>query len=104
MPKIYIKCKSVLLKKSLELFLGDSISNYETCELVITDYAVKTKKPVIVIGKDLVKPFSREMLMQKINAKIPPLERTAGLEQKIQAIIEEFTAKLTGAIRARDER
>ncbi|MGE4295707.1 MAG: hypothetical protein AB7E49_08400 [Campylobacterales bacterium] len=63
MPGISILCDSVLLKRALESFLGDRISAYGTCDLVISDKPRQIDKPVLVIGEHLPKPFSRTQLL-----------------------------------------
>jgi len=67
--KVALVCESPLLKKSLELYLKDSVCSYETCDFVISDKAVKSKKPILFIGKredaTLKVPFSKEEVLSK---------------------------------------
>jgi len=67
--KVALVCESPLLKKSLELYLKESVSSYGECDFVISDKAVKSKKPVLFIGKrqdaTLSVPFSKEEVLSK---------------------------------------
>jgi len=67
--KVALVCESPLLKKSLEIYLKEHISDYESCDFVITDRAVKSKKPVLFIGKrenaTLKTPFTKEQVLSK---------------------------------------
>jgi len=67
--KIALACESPLLKKSLQLYFKESVSSYEECDFVISDKQVKSKKPVLFIGKRkdavLKVPFSKEQLLSK---------------------------------------
>lgn len=60
-------CDSILIKKSLEIFLEDYISPYEQCDVVISDRKLSTEKPLCFIGAgedaDIRKPFSRAQLV-----------------------------------------
>ncbi len=67
--KVALVCDSPLLKKSLELYLKESVSSYAECDFVISDRAVKSKKPVLFIGKQqdatLSVPFSKAEVLSK---------------------------------------
>ncbi len=67
--KVALVCDSPLLKKSLQLYLKESVSSYEECDFVISDRVVKSKKPVLHIGKEkdatLQVPFSKEEVLSK---------------------------------------
>ncbi len=67
--KVALVCDSPLLKKSLEIYLKESVSAYEECDFVISDKKVKSKKPVLFIGKEegavLKVPFSKEEVLSK---------------------------------------
>ncbi len=67
--KVALVCDSPLLKKSLELYLKEHVSSYEESDFVISDRAVKSKKPVLYIGKrhdaTLSVPFSKEEVLSK---------------------------------------
>ncbi len=67
--KVALVCESPLLKKSLELYLKGYVSSYGACDFVISDRAVKSKKPVLFIGKvkdaSLRVPFSKKEVLSK---------------------------------------
>ena len=67
--KVALVCDSLLLKKSLEIYLKEHISDYAGCDFVITDRAVKSKKPVLRIGRGakaaLKVPFSKEQVLSQ---------------------------------------
>jgi hypothetical protein len=67
--KVALVCESLLLKKSLEIYLKEYICDYKSCDFVITDRAVKSKKPVLRIGKGLDAtlrvPFTKEQALSK---------------------------------------
>ena len=67
--KVALVCESPLLKKSLEIYLKECVSSYEACDFVITDRVVKSKKPVLFIGKQkdatMRVPFSKEEALSK---------------------------------------
>lgn len=67
--KVALVCESPLLKKSLELYLKEHVSSYEDCDFVISDRAVKSKKPILFIGKrqdaTLKVPFSKEEVLSQ---------------------------------------
>ena len=65
--KIAIECKCLLLAKSLELFLKDQICPKEEANLIICDYEYKSDKMLLVLGKDLNVPFTKESLISAIN-------------------------------------
>lgn len=111
--KVALVCESPLLKKSLELYLKENVSTYEACDFVISDRAVKSKKPVLYIGKredaSLSVPFSKEQMLSKAqqfynyHAEVDVKDREVLDEvlsrlnkkhkEKIEKIIREFHAK-----------
>ena len=110
--KVALVCESPLLKKSLELYLKENVSTYEACDFVISDMAVKSKKPVLYIGKrkdaTISVPFSKNQILSKTQQfynqnlvgesdKAVMDEIVAGLnkkhKEKIEKIIREFHEK-----------
>lgn len=67
--KVALVCDSPLLQKSLELYLKEHVCSYEESDFVISDRAVKSKKPILFIGKrkgaTLCVPFSKEEVLSK---------------------------------------
>lgn len=68
--KIALACKSLLLTKSLEIFLKNNISSYKKCDFVISDSRLDIDKPLFVISNntsDLKMPFSESSLMIELD-------------------------------------
>ena len=108
--KIALVCDSPLLKKSLQLYFKESMSDYDACDFVISDKKVKSNKPVLFIGKQkdasLKVPFSKEQLLSKAqqfyqnhaSEDAQVLERELAKlnkkhKEKLERIIKEFHAK-----------
>lgn len=118
--KVAVVCNSVLLKKSLELFLRDKLSDFASCDVVVSDRKFECDKPILVVSSqkdaDIKKPFGRAKLMsmldgyendQKIKQEVlhPKAEvkkPEESLESDINEILREFTQKITEAIKARN--
>ncbi len=94
--KVALVCESPLLQKSLELYLKAHISSYEACDFVISDRAVKSKKPVLFIGKrkdaSLQVPFSKEQVLSLTQQFY--LRHLPRQEQSDEALLDEVLAKL----------
>lgn len=108
--KIYVKCESPLLKKSLEIFLKDKISPYANCDFVVSDKKLEVEKPVFIVGDDkyIKKPFSKSKLLKALEAfyNRPKQERLKSapreplsLEKKVSIITEKFVRELLRVIR-----
>ena len=68
--KIALACKSLLLTKSLEVFLKNSISSYKKSDFVISDRKLDIDKPLFVISQNdssLTTPFSHSSLMIELD-------------------------------------
>lgn len=67
--KIAIACKSMLLKKSLEIFLKDNITSYKSCDFAISDQFITIDKPLMVVGHieeaDIKIPFSKAVILME---------------------------------------
>jgi len=68
--KIALACKSLLLTKTLEIFLKKNISSYKKCDFVISDNKIEIDKPLFVISgntSNLQAPFSESALMIELD-------------------------------------
>jgi len=68
--KIALACKSLLLTKSLEIFLKTKISSYKKCDFVISDSRIEIDKPLFVISgntSNLQAPFPASALMIELD-------------------------------------
>jgi len=93
MVKIFLKCRSLLLKKALEIFFNNNLAEYKNCDVVISDHTVKTKKPIIIIGKDIKKPFSKKTIQNKIREILKDKYKN-NVEEQIEKATKEFATKL----------
>ncbi len=68
--KIALACKSLLVTKSLEIFLKKHLSSYKRCDFVISDYEIDVDKPVFLISdkiSNLQIPFSKSSLIIELD-------------------------------------
>ncbi|WP_456452418.1 hypothetical protein [Hydrogenimonas sp.] len=95
--KIAIDCRSTLLEKSLRKFLQGMLAPEPSCDIVVSDHAPATEKPVLRIGTDdeadLHKPFSRSQLMIKLEEKLQheksrELTRAFSVEEEEESLEE----------------
>ena len=92
--KIALACQSVLLEKSLEIFLKSYITPYKQCDFVISDKEIEIDKPLFQIANDdsdLVMPFSKSALILKVENN--------ELEQKITKLTDNFRDDLVSVIK-----
>jgi hypothetical protein len=116
--KVALACRSALLEQSLEKFLKNRLVSPEDADLLITDYPMRSDRPVFRIGMDkdadLQKPFSRSQLMIRLEEKVQrqlQKEKIASLaeetepasqkslEEKIEALTRRFVTELTHTIK-----
>ncbi len=103
--KVSLVCESPLLQKSLEIYLKPYLSTYEACDFVITDREVRSKKPVLVIGKredaTLQVPFSKEEALSKTQLFF---EHHLGEKEEDDLRLEEALASLKKSHREKIEK
>jgi predicted ribosome quality control (RQC) complex YloA/Tae2 family protein len=111
--KIALACQSMLLEKSLEIFLKGYITPYKQCDFVISDKNIEIDKPIFYIAdekSDLVLPFSKSTLMLKIEKfydskfkKEPKVKTkkvdTKKLEKEITKLTDNFRNDLVSIIK-----
>jgi hypothetical protein len=88
--KVKIECDSPLLQKSLEYFLKDYLDENG---VVITD---NHEKDGIIIGKDIIKPFSKTTLLLQLEKLV---ETKPSFEEEFDKIFDEFKEKLKKLIK-----
>lgn len=66
MATVSLACDSLLLRRSLELFLAGRITTLGQCDLVIGDHAEELDKPLLIIGEHLTKPFDKAQLLKTL--------------------------------------
>lgn len=68
--KIALICDSLLLDRSLEMYLKEYLTSYKLCDFVVATQPVESQKPVFLIGDfegaNLKIPFTRELLLQEL--------------------------------------
>lgn len=77
--RVAVECKSPLLQKSLELFLGKHLSSLKNCDIVIRDVKCLDDKRCFYISgskdSDLVKPFSKSQLFLALENRYKSLNK-----------------------------
>jgi len=101
--KIALACKSLLLTKSLEIFLKKKISSYKKCDFVISDSKIEIDKPLFVISgntSNLQAPFPASALMieldkfyNKISSNLVYKDKDIDLNEKLKEKIDFLTQK-----------
>ncbi|KPH50147.1 hypothetical protein HPU229336_04300 [Helicobacter pullorum] len=70
--KIALISDSLLLDRTLEMYLKDYLTSYKLCDFVVATQPVDSQKPVFLIGEyenaNLHKPFTKEILLQALEA------------------------------------
>ena len=111
--KIALACQSILLEKSLEIFLKSYITPYKQCDFVISDKKMEIDKPLFYIANensDLTMPFSKSNLMLKIEKFYDSLFKKENsnkvekidikeLEDKISKLTDNFRNDLVNVIK-----
>jgi hypothetical protein len=114
--KIALACKSILLEKSLEIFLQEYLTPYRQCDFVISDKHLDIDKPLFYVAtenSDLNIPFSKSSLILTIEkfysslinadvAKNPEITKKIDvkqLEDKISDLTDNFRKELISIIK-----
>lgn len=82
--KIALACKSILLEKSLGIFLREYIVPYKRCDFVISDAALTIDKPLFSISSTdaaLAVPFSKSALFRALEKFYDSLGETQTSEE-----------------------
>ncbi|WP_456470776.1 hypothetical protein [Caminibacter sp.] len=88
--KVKIECDSPLIQKTLEYFLKDYIDEKG---VTITD---NPEKEGILIGKDIIKPFTKTTLLLQLEKLIG---NQTTFEEALNDLCEEFKQKLKNLIK-----
>lgn len=78
--KIALISNSLLLDRSLEIYLKDYITSYKQCDFVVsTEKIEQSDKPVFLIGdyedSNLKKPFTKEILLERLESFFLKLQK-----------------------------
>ncbi|WP_298082563.1 hypothetical protein [uncultured Campylobacter sp.] len=103
--KAFIDCDCEILQRTLELFLKDHAASAQDCDFVISDEPQSSAKPLFLIGEggDLTLPFSKQMLLSRLEDFQGSLKRDLSeydvAEEEICALFDEFKAKIIEILR-----
>lgn len=109
--KIALACQSILLEKSLEIFLKGYIVPRKQCDFVISDRDIEIDRPLFYIAtknSDLILPFSKSALMIKIEKFYDLLQKpktnlkkvdSCELDEKIAKLVDSFRDDLVKVIK-----
>jgi hypothetical protein len=112
--KIALVCQSLLLSRSLQSFLKESIVSYKQCDFVISDKKIELDKPIFLLSANdeghLGIPFSKASLLLALEAFhqtviLPPCTEEKSdverdfLEEKIASLTEKFRQELIQTLR-----
>ena len=115
--KVAVECRSVLLQKALEKFLGRDISSLKQSDIVIYDYRNDDTRGFYISTEkdaDLLKPFSKSQLFLALENRYKEIskERTSRmddgvnnanfeiLQKRIEMLTEEYKKNILDAIKA----
>lgn len=120
--KVAVECKSPLMQKSLELFLGKHLSSLKQCDIVLRDVKCLNDERCFYVSSDknsdLVKPFSKSQLILALERRYKSMEKQVSsvvhvedelfedtdnfdiLEKRIELLTKEYQANILRAVRA----
>ena len=115
--KVAVECKSILLQKALESFLGKHLASSKQSDIVIHDYKSDDERSFYIAAcadADLVKPFSKSQLLLALenryrelhkdergkNAKEDASANFEILQKRIEMLTEEYKNNILEAIKA----
>lgn len=108
--RVAVECKSPLLQKSLELFLGKNLSPIKSCDIVLRDVKSDDSKEIFISSSSeatLKKPFSKAQLFLALEAKYANFGMTYNrdgldfsiLQRRIEALTKEYQDNIIKAVR-----
>ncbi|DAB27422.1 MAG: hypothetical protein A2513_07015 [Sulfurimonas sp. RIFOXYD12_FULL_33_39] len=116
--RVAVECKSLLMQKSLELFLGKYLSSIKNCDIVLRDVKCLDDKRCFYISSakdaDLIKPFSKSQLILALEKRYKRIGKTdikdrymdnenldfSILEDRIASLTKEYQANILKVVRA----
>ena len=116
--KIAVECKSVLLQKAVENFLGKHLSSLKHGKIVVRDFPSDDERTFLIFsdGKgELKKPFSKSQLLLALENRYKELELNENeesevikdkqpnfeiLQKRIEMLTQEYQKNILEAIRA----
>ncbi len=115
--KVAVECRSILLQKALENFLGRHLSSLKQSDIVIRDYKSDDERSFFIAGSkdaDLIKPFSKSQLLLALQNRYNELDKNDAdeevteeksanfeiLQKRIEMLTEEYKNNILEAIKA----
>lgn len=113
--KIAIDCKSILMRKSLELFLTKHLATAKNADIIIKDTKCSNDERCFYIsaGKDadLVKPFTKAQLVLALERRLKNVSQIKKvknkeqmdfsiLEKRIELLTQEYKNNILKTVRA----
>lgn len=100
--KVAVICRSYLLKKGVQKFLGSDLATLAEADLVVTDCDETTGKPTLVIGGSghgaLGRPFTKAQLAAALDRVASSVRTQTGYERRVDwDALEAKIDKLTRA-------
>lgn len=116
--RVAVECKSPLMQKSLELFLGKHLSSLKHCDIVLRDVKCFNDERCFYISSskdaDLIKPFSKSQLILAVENRYKEIYKESIeessfsavgsdfgiLEKRIESLTKEYQENIMKAVRA----
>ncbi len=107
--KIAVECKSLLLQKSLELFLEPYLSSIKQCDVVVRDFKSYDSKTFYIsqeVDADLIKPFSKSSLVMALESRCNKLNQKKEslsfevLQKRIELLTKEYQENILKTVKA----
>ncbi len=113
--KIAVDCNSLLMRKSLELFLTKYLTTSKNADIVITDTKRDDEKYFFISSNkdeaDLVKPFTKAQLILALERRFKNSKKSVKkvedngldfsiLEKRIDFLTQEYKNNILKAVRA----
>lgn len=91
--KIALISDSLLLGKTLEMYLKDYLTSYKVCDFVVATQPIDSQKPVFLIGEyenaNLNKPFTKEVLLEKLRIFYESIKNGKKIKEEYKGESEE---------------
>jgi len=92
--RVAVECKSPLMQKSLELFLGKNLSSAKNCEILVRDVKSFDDERCFYISSDkdadLLKPFSKSQLILALEKRYKSMNKTKIKEELFEEELLDF--------------
>jgi len=115
--KVAVVCESILLSRSLEIFLKDSLVDFTDADVVLADREFECEKPILLVSSrlkaDIRKPFGKTKLYAILESyekdqkakkmvfepQVADVITSQDLGLQIEKLVDDFSKKLVQAIK-----